>query len=269
MFFCDYPIIGAEKGLPLFLLGIGQHHCQNHIIRREGYAYPQFFYCTKGSGTMLLDGKKISIPPYTVIFMPASYPHEYYPEEEIWDIHWVIPAGSGIDGILTELGLKEPIVQKLKEVKMLDHIFRKMHDTLRTDSVFGNYRAAGYLYDFIIEFYRLISIKETPNSLNSALLKAVDYINFNFTSHISMDELCSISRVSKQYMCFLFRSALNCRPMEYVTKRRLQAAKELLVCSDKTVEEIAEETGFCTSSYFCKVFKRYEGITPLGFKNAE
>lgn len=98
--------------------------------------------------------------------MPASYPHEYYPEEEIWDIHWVIPTGSGIEGILTELGLTKPIMQKLKEVKILDHIFRKMNDTLKTDSVFGNYRVSGYLYDFIIEFYRIISIKETSNSLS-------------------------------------------------------------------------------------------------------
>ena len=57
--------------------------------------------------------------------------------------------------------------------------------------------------------------------------------------------------------------------MEYIAKRRIQAAKELLTGTDRTIEDIAAETGFCTSSYFCKLFKKYEGITPTHFRKAE
>ncbi|MBQ5334228.1 MAG: AraC family transcriptional regulator [Oscillospiraceae bacterium] len=269
MFFCDYPIIRNEKELPIYLLNMGQQHCQDHIIRTEGYPCPQILYCTKGSGTLHMDGKTFHIPPYTAIFMPAFHPHEYYPEEDVWDIHWVVPSGHSAEDILKHFGLTEPKVYELKEVKMLEHIFRKMHEAIRADSVFGNYRASGYLYDFLIEFYRLISSVGTTGAPNSALMKAVDYINFNYALPISMDDLCSVSGVSKQYLCLLFRKTLGSRPMEYIAKRRIQAAKELLTSTDKTIEEIAAETGFCTASYFCKLFKRYEGITPSHFKKAE
>lgn len=269
MFFCDYPIIRDEKELPLYLLNMGQQHCQDHIIRTEGYPCPQILYCTKGSGTLLLDGEKIHILPYTAIFMPAFHPHEYYPEEEIWDIHWVVPSGYAADDILKHCGLSKPQVFELNEVKMLEHIFRKMHEAIRSDSVFGNYRASGYLYDFLIEFYHKTSFAGVSAAPNSALLKAVDHINFNYASPISMDDLCSVSGVSKQYLCLLFRKTLNSRPMEYIAKRRIQAAKELLTGSDITIDEIAAATGFCTASYFCKLFKRYEGITPSHFRNAE
>ncbi len=269
MFFCDYPIIRTEKELPIYLLNMGLQHCQDHIIRTEGYSCPQILYCTKGRGTLVLDNQKIDIPAYTAIFIPAHYPHEYYPNEDIWDIHWIVPAGYAIEDTLTHFGLINPAVFELKETKKLEHIFRKMHDAIRADSVFGNYKASGYLYDFLIEFYRLISTNRTSASPNSALMKAVDYINFNYTSSISMEELCQVSGVSKQYLCLLFRNTLNSRPMEYIAKRRIQAAKELLTSSDYTVEEIAEKTGFCTASYFCKLFKRYEGITPSHFKRAD
>lgn len=269
MFFCDYPIIGAEKELPLFLLNMGQHYCQDQMIRTEGYPCHQILYCTKGSGTLLLDDKKIRIAPYTAIFMPARYPHEYYPEEDVWDVHWVVPAGYAAEDILRHFGLEKPAVFRLSETKALEHIFQKMHNAIRSDSVFGNYKASGYLYDFLIEFYRIISEKRTEGALNAALIKALDYINVNFPIPISMDELCAVSGVSKQYLCLLFRKALGSRPTEYIAKRRIQAAKELLTGTDKTVEAIALETGFCTSSYFCKLFKRYEGITPTRFKNAE
>ena len=120
-----------------------------------------------------------------------------------------------------------------------------------------------------VEFYRLITKNGAGNAPNSALLKAVDYINDRYAEHITMEELCTVSGVSKQYLCLLFRQNLSTPPMEYIAKRRIQAAKELLTGSDKTIEEIAEDTGFCGSSYFCKLFKRYEGITPSQFRNVK
>ncbi len=266
LFFCDFPIIRGEKELPLYLLRMGQHHCQNHIVRNGGYPFNQILYCTKGSGTIIFNGEKIFIPACTAIFIPAGFPHEYYPDGDIWDIHWVIPAGFAHENILKHFGLIEAKVFALKDLNMLEHIFRKMHEALRTDSVFGNYRASGYLYDFLMEFYRLISAKGTSAAPNPALRRAVEYINLNYSRPISMNQLCDISGVSKQHLCMLFRTTLDLRPTEHITKRRIQAAKELLTGSEKTTEEVALETGFCTSSYFCKMFKRYEGLTPSEFR---
>ncbi len=267
MFFCDYPIIRGESELPLYLLNMGQHLCQNHISRADGYPYPQILYSTRGSGTLLTDGNALTVKPYSGIFMPAFYPHEYYPNGDVWNIHWVVPTGYAAENIFKHFGMTKPTVYFLGDAKMLEHIFRKMHEAIRSDSVFGNYRASGYLYDFLIEFYRLTSGKKTSDTPNYALTQALDYINFNFSSPISMEELCAVSGVSKQHLCRLFRNTLDCRPTEYIAKRRIQAAKELLTGSDKNMESIAAETGFCTASYFCKLFKRYEGITPSQFRN--
>ena len=81
-----------------------------------------------------------------------------------------------------------------------------------------------------------------------------------------MDELCSVSGVTKQHLCLLFRKKLSMRPMEYIAKRRIQEAKALLTGTEKSIEQVAEEIGFCSESYFCKLFKRYEGMTPSAFR---
>lgn len=267
MFFYDYPIIGTERELPLYLLNMGLLECQDHIIRKEGYPFPQILFFTKGSGTLILDGKRTTVLPNTAIFLPANYPHEYYANESVWDTHWVVPSGSGLSSVLQHFHLTAPNVYKLSETKKLERLFRSMHDALHTDSLFGNYLAAGLLYDFLLEFYRIISSKEPGFTSNPLVMKAVDYINNHYRDSISMDDLCALCGVTKQHLCLLFRTTLHTRPMEYITKRRLQAAKELLTVSHKTIEEIAEETGFCTASYFCKLFKRYEGITAMQFKH--
>lgn len=104
------------------------------------------------------------------------------------------------------------------------------------------------------------------NTYHPALIKAIDYINNHYQASITMEELCSHCGVSKQHLCLLFRTMLHTRPMEYAAKRRIQVAKELLTGTSMTIEQIAAETGFCTASYFCKMFKRYEGITAVQFK---
>lgn len=268
LFFCDFPIIRGESELPLYLLHMGQHVCQNYIIRNSGYPHNQILYCTKGSGILLTEGEKIPIPAGTAMFLPARRPHEYYPEGDIWDIRWVVPSGYAHEDILRHFGLAETEVFPLKDPHALDRIFRKMHEALRTEGVFGNYRASGYLYEFLMEFYRQISAKGTSAAPNPALIKAVDYIELNYARHITMEHLCSVSGVSKQHLCMLFRTTLGLRPTEHITKRRIQAAKELLASSEKTTEEIALRTGFCTSSYFCKMFRRYEGVTPSEFRKS-
>lgn len=270
MIYSYYPIIGSEKDLPLYLLNMGLQYCQEHIIRKDGYPCPQFLYCTKGSGTLIIHQKKYLIPAYTGIFLPANYPHEYFPNEAIWDIHWVVPCGFALSELLLHFGFTKPSVYKLEDIGYLENLFRSMHETLRINSLYGNYKASGYLYEFIIEFNRIISQSDKMNiASNSALMKSIQYIDSHYTETITMDDLCAVSHVTKQHLCLLFRTTLQTRPMEYIAKKRIQFAKTLLISSQNTIEEIAEASGFCTASYFCKIFKRYEGMTPSQFRGKE
>ncbi len=149
---------------------------------------------------------------------------------------------------------------------LLDHFFGNMHDALMSDKLHGNLRASGYLYSFLVELERCKSGDGFHNETNHAIIKCVDYIDNNYRQSIAMEHLCEVSGMSKQYLCRLFRTTLGTRPMEYIAKRRIQAAKELLTGTKMSIEEIVEQTGFCDSSYFCKFFRRYEGITPTQFR---
>lgn len=267
MYFYDFPIIRSESRLPIYLINMGLHECQPQTVRSEGYPYDQILYCTKGSGTLILDGERMTVPPYSVLFLPEGYPHEYSPDGDVWDIHWVVPGGSACKEMLTEFGLTQPCILKLSDTKTLEHHFRKMHEALIGDQLYGNFRAAGYLYDFLIELRRCTCGASGGVATSAALIRAMDVIDKRYREPITMEELCGAAGVSKQHLCRLFRSLLSTRPMEYIAKRRIQAAKELLMQTDMSVEDIAWETGFCSGSYFTKLFRRYEGLTPSQFRN--
>ena len=267
MFFYHYPIISREGRFPIYLVSIGMHDCQPFTRRGTEYVYHQLFYCTRGSGMLDCDGVKTEIKAGMGFFMPAEHPHEYYPLGDVWDNHWIIPGGYGCDRMLSEMGLDRPRVFALGNTARLDRIFMDMHDALQHDSIYGNMRASGLLYDLLIEFDRSLSHSGSSGKISPAIMKCVKLIDSEYARKITLDELCEVSGMSKQHICRLFRSALDARPTEYIAKRRIQAAKELLLGTDMTTEEIAETVGLGSSSYFCKLFKRYEGIPPTGFRD--
>ena len=56
---------------------------------------------------------------------------------------------------------------------------------------------------------------------------------------------------------------------KYIQRRRLCEAKRLLAETDNSVRKIAEAVGFPDNSYFCRVFKKETGVTPLTFRAGE
>ena len=63
----------------------------------------------------------------------------------------------------------------------------------------------------------------------------------------------------------LFRSELDLTVNDYITSARLARAKRLLR-SGLTVHEAAEQSGFSSSGYFIKLFRRQTGVTPDKYK---
>ncbi len=53
---------------------------------------------------------------------------------------------------------------------------------------------------------------------------------------------------------------------DYVKAVKLTRAKELLTVSDLNIQEISDRLGFCTRSYFIKVFREAEGSTPVQYR---
>lgn len=72
-----YPVIGTEKALPFYIIGIGVSCWQFPVSRPEGYDYPQLFVCLDGEGEVTVDGKTVKIMPDSIFYIPPHCPHEY------------------------------------------------------------------------------------------------------------------------------------------------------------------------------------------------
>jgi AraC-like DNA-binding protein len=102
--------------------------------------------------------------------------------------------------------------------------------------------------------------------VNDLYLKAKRYIDERYMQITSLDAICQDVFISKYYLAHLFRQYANQTPFQYIIHRKLDMAKRLLSISDMPVQAIAEHVGYNEATYFCKVFKRYERMSPTAYR---
>ena len=98
------------------------------------------------------------------------------------------------------------------------------------------------------------------------ILKAKRFIETNYGSNISLEDISGAASLSKYYFVRLFEKETGCAPWEYLTRTRVRAAMQLLAGSRTTVNEIAVACGFANASGLIRVFRRYTNYTPGSFR---
>lgn len=267
----SFPLLTTEKELPFYVESIGVNVLQYHVKREFGYHIPQIIYSTKGEGVLIIDEVTYPITPGTVFFLPPNLEHEYYSVGDVWDTHWISFHGFAVEDTLKALKINSFEIIYARDIKELDNHFKKLYNMSKRGEMFKEYYLSTLFYDFLMQFHRMIQDKKsvTSTASNETINDVINYIDHNFSSTITLKNLCNLVNVTPQHLCRLFQRYLNMRPMEYISRIKLQEAKAKLLYSDLTITEISKLVGFNNCNYFCQIFKRYEFMTPLEFRNTK
>lgn len=106
---------------------------------------------------------------------------------------------------------------------------------------------------------------KNENRTYARIRRMLNYIHRCYGEEVTLEEIAESADISKSEALRCFKAGLQTTPMAYLTQYRLNCAKDLLQKGQDNVMEIAVKCGFDNSSYFCKVFKKHLGISPLEF----
>lgn len=109
-------------------------------------------------------------------------------------------------------------------------------------------------------------LKEKKNAMKR-LEQAFDYIDAHYCEKITLEEVASSVYMSANYFSSYFRKVTNISFSDYVTRMRINHARELLREGKKNVTEIAMECGFNNISNFYRLYKKHVGKTPKDEKS--
>lgn len=109
--------------------------------------------------------------------------------------------------------------------------------------------------------------EEGPRNMMNVAATAA-YIERHYTEKITLEELAGMSHYSPRHFVRIFEEAYRVTPQKYIMSLRLHHACILLRETDISIEDTALQCGFGDGNYFCRVFRRYVGVTPREYRRA-
>lgn len=120
-----------------------------------------------------------------------------------------------------------------------------------------------------LEEYRYVIEKTKREKAGTLYLQMEHYIEQNYQSKISLDEIAAALHANGSYLSRLYKNKAGKNLFDAILDRRIEAAKEYLIHTDMKTYEISEAVGMDDSGYFSKMFKKKTGISPKEFRKRE
>lgn len=110
---------------------------------------------------------------------------------------------------------------------------------------------------------KILMKKEEPETL---FLKMEQYIEENYKTKISLDDIARALHASGSYLSRLYKRKTGKNLFDVILDKRIEAAKEYLAQTDMRTYEISEAVGIEDPGYFSKMFKKKTGVSPKEFR---
>lgn len=104
------------------------------------------------------------------------------------------------------------------------------------------------------------------SDLGRAILKAIRHIDAHLDGALSLAAVARAAGMSKYYFCRRFKACTGLHFREYLVRRRIARAKELLKTTGRSITDIFPDVGFKDMTHFGRVFKKLEGQLPSEFR---
>ncbi|SFM18655.1 AraC-type DNA-binding protein [Gracilibacillus orientalis] len=228
-----------------------------------------FQYTLGGQGKIRIGEKIYPLTKGDAFFVQIPSDHCYYlPEDsDRWDFMYITVYGNEALHHFHRITEKYGHILRLPDhANPIKHILR-MLEKLETTGINHAYEASGYAYSFLMECLQYLEYEQRQEyHLPVSIAKAISFIEKNYAEDISLNDMVTVSGLSKYHFTRLFSTSVNQTPIQYLTKVRIQHALDLLQYNERSIEEIANEVGYTSSNYFSKVFKKLLNETPSNYR---
>ena len=217
--------------------------------------YEIVFYLS-GENTTIVDGVEIHDCAGSVRYMPKGQSCGRYTVQHISEYASCIDIYFDTDSPMPERAIGLLNNENLKDK------FIKLLETWQKKGI-GYYASSMMIFYDIISFFQKQQYFYLSGTQKEHMQKANEYIIKNYRKpDFNYKELCRSTGLEYAYFSELFKKTFKMSPVRFVTKMRIDYAKELLVTNRWSVSEIAGMCGFSTTYYFSNVFKKQTGFSP-------
>lgn len=114
----------------------------------------------------------------------------------------------------------------------------------------------------------LVMLETNKKTYSAAVVKAMLFMKENYQESLTLNEISSTVHLNRSYLSTLFKKETGMNLMDYLQRCRIDEAKKLLERKELSIYQICECVGIVDATYFTKIFKKYEGKTPLEYRKS-
>lgn len=236
-----------------------------------------FHFVTSGKGYFTLPGihTRTHVTSGQGFLIPPDHLAAYEADANLpWSYVWMEFNGLRAQKFIKQLNLsKQQFIYYTKSLANREQIMQPIQALLDMNQRSEAFVLAQlYLFfDALLQNAQTVIASEEHSHRNFRLRKALNFIEDNYQSAFSINQLADHVGIHPNHLHKLFKQELSVSPSEYLIHYRLNKACDLLL-SDKenrlTMKEIAYQCGYANQYYFSTAFKKHFGQAPQYWKSA-
>jgi len=258
------------------------------IARMHSHPVYHLMYITRGKGTFHIDGQSTEAAEGRLYIISPHQPHQFQgsPDEPLgnYESTFVLldeegkPGGCCLIDLMEEyLGRRLPETARSSPLAIPEAFrpflvggFEQLIEQQR--GTFTDLRGKLQLLELLLRIFDIVnrigSSPAGPQS-HSLLGELRKFIRANLHRSLTLEEMAGHIHVSPNYLCRLFKRETNLTLHDYLLRLRIEKALKLLLYTDEPVYAIAGQLGFESASYFSRVFRSEQGMSPTEFRRRE
>ncbi|MEK7719446.1 MAG: AraC family transcriptional regulator [Bacteroidota bacterium] len=248
--------------------------------------FTRMYLVTEGSGSLIIGNKKISLEAGKLYLIPSFTSCSYHFGAGLshYYIHFSMDQPNGLSAyslfsITNKTGandLDQCLFHRIVQINpdlQLPHHHPNVYQSKPWMNKKVDFLTAGRHLETIGILKQLFSRFLEPgqnypvaNILKYNIQPILLYIRNHLQQNISVDELAGIACFSKDHFSRVFKTNTGLAPCDYIIRKRIERAQFLLLTTDLSQNQIIDQTGFRSASYFSRIFKKYASYSPTQYR---
>lgn len=245
----------------------------------------EMVYVKKGNAVFHIEGVEVNMLPHSVILIKPQKSHKFTVKSEncelvVMSFVFKTQKNENLSHVsLTDFmeyaedeATGDYIYLKLGRKNDIIHVMNRILRERMRFQVWGDFLSGILIIELFVLLSRALKLEweQSAKNRNLKLFEllniAKEYIDLNYAKDLSLSDIAKYIYLSDSYFAHSFKNKFGISPKSYILKVRVDAAKELLENTDAKVSDVAASVGFSSQQRFNDIFRKYENMTPLKYR---
>ena len=258
------------------LLRVGQEHCLPRKLHEKQKARKYSLHCIiYGYGTLIKNGKEISLTKGNMFLLYENDEHEYFPDPMApWAYFWMDFSGEGLENLLNACGFsrEKPYIYLGDNANNICNLFQLLAEEY-DGSALKSLSCLGYtlqLFQRLIQFCNLYQKTFVVKSARFKVFRDIlIFLNSNYRMNFTLDEISEKMNVTKKQLITMFHDFAGMTPVNYINRFRISTACVILSESSVGIKAVAQMVGVEDEAYFTRMFTKWKGMSPREYQKSQ